>query len=159
MTSPKNHVAQERMKRRQMIAAWLRETMRKQHIKPTAWSRDSGLSPSTITRALSDGYDNILSSTTLAALAKHVGVPAPFSSATYSVPSPDVLAGILDVIMHRLQPNYSFPAERIMPYAQALRSVLLELSDDPAMAQEPTLADRLMRLALRQALDNNRQAE
>ncbi len=156
MVKPKNRASDERTEQRARIAAWLVEVMREKHLKPTPWSKGAGLSPSTISRALNDDYTNILSATTLAHLARYAGVPIPFNDATSSIaPSAPAIAEILKVIVARLVPGRIFSCEDLAPYAQAFRTVLLELIDDPEAGNVPTLADRLARMALRQSLGSD----
>lgn len=144
--------------RRQIIADWLKSVMASKKLKPTRWSSDAGLSPSTIGRALSPKYDNVLSASTLVALARSAGVPAPFTPGSgQGVPNVETLAEIFSVMIRRMMPNYHFSPETLIPYAQAFRAVLLEMADAPDIANDPTMADRLTRLAIRQALENDPQ--
>lgn len=59
------------------IRAWMLQVMVDRGLTPTTWAKSAGLARTTIARPLKDGWQYVLSSRTLAKLARAAGVEAP----------------------------------------------------------------------------------
>lgn len=147
------HVStKEHADHRSEIAAWLRGVMEiKPDLKPTNWSVSSGVGRNTVGRALSDKYTNILSVVTLYKLAKKAGVPAPIhlGASAPGVPPSDALAAIFKGILSRLTPERTWPDDVLMALGEALQLSLVELHENPDIADSLGEAETVGRVSAR----------
>lgn len=142
----------ERRDHRDEIAAWLQSVLdSKPDLKATNWSLSAGLSRSTVSRALSPKYDNILSIVALYKLAKKAGVPAPvhLGASAPGVPPADALAAVFRGILGRLTPDRDWPDEVFMALGEALQLSLVELQENPEIAENLGEAETVGRVSAR----------
>jgi len=137
---------------RNEIAAWLRGVMEsKPGLKPTNWSIASGVGRNTVGRALNPKYTNILSVSSLYKLAKEAGVPAPvhLGSSVPGVPPAEALAAIFRGILSRLTPDRDWSDDVYMALGEALQISLVELQENPEIADNLGEAETVGRVSTR----------
>lgn len=134
------------------IAAWLQSVLdSKPDLGPTNWSISAGLGRNTVGRALSPKYTNILSVVSLYKLAKKAGVPAPvhLGSSAAGVPPADALAAVFRGILSRLTPDRDWPDDVFMALGEALQLSLVELQENPEIAENLGEAETVGRVSAR----------
>lgn len=144
-------VGDGKKKHQAQIATWIRAVMREKGLRPTEWSLRAGMSRATVTRALDPKYPHVTTTTTLINLARAAGVPPPLDmgAGSYGIPAAPILRNILLIGLAKIAPEIDWQPERVMPLAQAIRLLLLELADHPDILQNPEEMDFAVRLALR----------
>lgn len=142
----------ENAEHRNEIAAWLRSVLEsKPDMGPTNWSIASGLGRNTVGRALNPKYTNILSVVSLYKLAKTAGIPAPvhLGASAPGVPPADALAAVFRGILGRLTPDRDWPDEVFMALGEALQLSLVELQENPEIAENLGEAETVGRVSAR----------
>lgn len=145
----------EKKQHRDEIAAWLRSVLDSNpDLKATNWSLNAGLSRSTVSRAISPKYDNILSIVALYKLAKNAGVPAPvhLGAGAPGVPPAIALAAIFRGILSRLTPDRTWSDDVLMALGEALQMSLVEAQETPEIAEDLQAAELVGRMAARRRL-------
>jgi hypothetical protein len=130
-----------------VVVRWMGRQLERLGWSAERWAREAGLSPTTVTRAMSPSYGSVSSVPTLHALARAAGVPSIvdfLDGQALILGDFPVLAAILEEILPAAGCNLS--QERTVETAEAIgRAVCGMLEQPPDRRNDPDLARALAR--------------
>ena len=141
----------EKRKRKQEIAKWLKEVMDTKGLTKTGWSVAAGMGRSTVARALDMKNPHIPTTLTLIKLANEARVrpPLDLGISPAGIPKTETLHRILAAAMANIQPKLDWTGADLYHVAQAMRYLFLEMSEHPEIEENLESMETAIRMAMR----------
>ena len=127
------------------IAAWMRNMMDRHQLTPSSWAVKAKVARNTVSRAISDKYEHVTTTSTLVKLASVIQEPIPVTSGSSlrveQQLSVETLEQAIDGILEVVMPDFDGrTAEVKRALALALRDTLAVLAVEPEAAADPQQA-------------------
>lgn len=122
-----------------IIVSWMQAQIERLRISPAAWAKRAGISPTTVTRAMSEDYPAVTSVPTLVALAEAGGIPTCLdflASQTLGLGMPGAMR---QVLVHILDGSGCTEDGRAEQISEAMIEALATLSLASIAAQNDAL--------------------
>ncbi len=122
-----------------IVVAWMRAVLDRLHWTPALWAKEARISPTSLTRAMSDDFDSVSSVRTLHALARAAKIPSVVDFLQWQTQLPDPVESdgkVIAALLERLLPASGAGRPRnLTALSEAVAHGLILAGRDPSIAE------------------------